>query len=236
MASSSHTIKRLVKDVTDIYKHPLTEQGIYYVHDEDNMYNGYAMIIGPPDTIYRHGFYLFSFTFTNAYPYKPPKVTFCTNNGVVRFHPNLYRDGKVCLSVLNTWKGESWTSCQSIRTILLTLLTLFDNKPFLHEPGIKESNHEMKLYNDIITYWNIRFSHMKIYEMQFESTMAPFTIFKKDMKDYIIKNKDTITEYIHEISKTEHEKERNVFMQFYKIRTLIDYTTLKSLYQKIELK
>ena len=28
---------------------------------------------------------------------------------MVRFNPNLYSDGKVCLSLLGTWHGEGWT-------------------------------------------------------------------------------------------------------------------------------
>ena len=28
--------KRLLKDVKDILKHPLTDHGIYYIHDEQN--------------------------------------------------------------------------------------------------------------------------------------------------------------------------------------------------------
>ena len=34
-----------------------------------------------------------------------------TGNGSVRFNPNLYQDGKVCLSLLGTWEGaqgEQW--------------------------------------------------------------------------------------------------------------------------------
>ena len=61
----------------------------------------------------------------------------------------------VCLSVLNTWKGEGWTSCQTIRSILLTLVTLFHNKPLLREPGVKESSSSFKPYNKIIRYKNI---------------------------------------------------------------------------------
>ena len=34
------------------------------------------------------------------------KLTYLTNDGNTRFHPNLYRNGKVCLSVLNTWRGK----------------------------------------------------------------------------------------------------------------------------------
>ena len=96
--------KRLLLDVADIMKSPLTEQGIHYIHDEGDMYKGTAMIIGPGDTPYENGFYFFKFKFPKEYPYKPPTLTYCTNDGVTRFNPNLYRSGKVCVSILNTLK------------------------------------------------------------------------------------------------------------------------------------
>ena len=43
-------INRLLKDVRNIIKNPLTEQGIYYVHDDTDILKGYAMIVGPSET------------------------------------------------------------------------------------------------------------------------------------------------------------------------------------------
>jgi hypothetical protein len=46
---------------------------------------------------------------TQDYPQKPPKVQFLTTGGgTVRFNPNLYESGRVCLSLLGTWDGPSW--------------------------------------------------------------------------------------------------------------------------------
>lgn len=106
------TIQRLIKDVRQIIKNPLIEQGIYYVHDETNMMKGYAMIVGPSDTPYFGGFYFFEFTYPADYPHSPPRVNYCTNGDNIRFNPNLYCSGKVCISLLNTWRGDQWTSCQ----------------------------------------------------------------------------------------------------------------------------
>ena len=40
------------------------------------------------------------------YPEVPPKVQLITTGmGAVRFNPNLYNCGKVCLSLLGTWQG-----------------------------------------------------------------------------------------------------------------------------------
>ena len=146
---------RLLKDVKEVMKYPLTEHGIFYSHDEANIMQGFAIIMGPKDTIYAFGIYCFIFTFPHDYPFTPPSLTFKTHDGITRFHPNLYRNGKVCLSILNTWRGEQWTSCQSIRTILLTLVALFTNNPLLNEPGIGPSHKSVIPYNKIIQYRNL---------------------------------------------------------------------------------
>ena len=57
---SKNTMSRLIKDVRQILKNPLTENGIYYIHDDADMMKGYALIIGPEDTPYFGGNYFFS--------------------------------------------------------------------------------------------------------------------------------------------------------------------------------
>ncbi len=42
---------RLLKDVKEVMKYPLTEHGIFYSHDEANIMQGFAIIMGPKDTI-----------------------------------------------------------------------------------------------------------------------------------------------------------------------------------------
>ena len=60
---NKETMHRLLKDVRQIIKHPLTDNNIYYIHDDTDMMKGYALIIGPEDTPYFGGFYFFKFDF-----------------------------------------------------------------------------------------------------------------------------------------------------------------------------
>ena len=69
IAMSKQCSNRLQKDVIDIIKNPLTEHGIYYAHDETNFLYGYAIVIGPKDTIYRPKFW-------NGYIVKPDLIEF----------------------------------------------------------------------------------------------------------------------------------------------------------------
>lgn len=161
MSSNKDFIKRIANDVKYIYNNKI--DGVYYKHDEENLLLGRAMIIGPKNTPYSFGFYFFEFNFSTNYPYEPPKVTYLTNDGYTRFHPNLYSNGKVCLSLLNTWSGEGWTSCQNITSILLTFLTILDENPLLHEPGVYKNNKYIQQYNEIINYMNLKFSIIELY-------------------------------------------------------------------------
>lgn len=152
---SKDTIHRLVKDIKQLRKHPLHDQGIYYVHDDTNMLKGYALIVGASGTPYHGGYYFFEFDFPPNYPHAPPTVTYHTNGQNVRFNPNLYTNGKVCVSLLNTWPGEQWTSCQTITSVLLALCTLLCDNPLMNEPGITSSEEDIHDYNTVIAYSNL---------------------------------------------------------------------------------
>lgn len=69
--------------------------------DESDFMTVHALIIGPYDTPYEGGFFYFILKCPADYPIQPPRVRFMTTHcGTVRFNPNLYKTGKVCLSIL----------------------------------------------------------------------------------------------------------------------------------------
>ncbi|CAE8584009.1 unnamed protein product, partial [Polarella glacialis] len=74
------------------------------------------------------------------YPMKPPEVRFVsTDGGTLRLHPQLYADGKVCLSILGTWHGPQWTASSNIRTVLLSIQSLLSEDPLRCEPGLENA-------------------------------------------------------------------------------------------------
>lgn len=235
--NSSANIKRLVKDVANIHKDPLTNDGIFYIHDDTNMMKGYAMIIGPTDTPYEYGFFFFTFQFPSNYPHSPPLVTYKTNDGYTRYNPNFYRNGKVCLSILNTWRGEGWTSCQTIRSILLTLLTTLNEKPLLNEPGIKETSDDVQKYNEIIEYKSLQFAHLGVLEnMDCIEKNTIFTMFCPFMIEYTEKHYENILNKIKVLSEIEKNKVcRNIRCTTYNIGINIDYVSLIEKYKNFHI-
>jgi ubiquitin-conjugating enzyme E2 Z len=184
-------------------KQPLDSDGIYYKHDETNMLKGYAYICGPEDSVYFGGNYFFEFNFPSDYPHSPPKVEFKTNDGVTRFHPNMYRSGKMCLSILNTWRGDQWTGCQSIRTILLTIISVMDSTPLLHEPGFSKTHSQTPIYSEFIKYKNIDFAINTILSPIKKTVIMPFTdIFKEEMVCEFTKNKTKILAILEDLKDT----------------------------------
>ncbi len=221
---SKETIQRLLKDVKQIIKNPLTEHGIYYVHDDADMMKGYACIIGPEDTPYFGGYYFFEITYPFDYPYNPPKVKYCTNAEEIRFNPNLYKCGKVCVSLLNTWRGDQWTSCQSISTVLLTLCTLLCKNPLLNEPGVNSGHVDMKNYNTIIEYANIHIAVCNILQRKEGVYLPFFENFYPFVRERFIQNYDKLHTFAESRKNDAELIERPLLStQFYGMRVRINY-------------
>lgn len=223
MTTSNEMKKRLIKDVKRIIKEPLTHHGIYYAHDDQSFLTGYAMIVGPENTPYFGGYYFFKFTFPEDYPFSPPTVTYMTNDGTTRFNPNLYKSGKVCVSILNTWAGDKWSACQTITSILLTICSLLNNEPLLNEPGLTKTSRGFLEYQKSIEYMNIKFAICDMMDVTNSSIPEPFTIFYSFMKEHFIKNYDKILEFVN-LNENLIEQLR---VDIYSMNTHVNYPTLK---------
>ena len=149
-----NTVKRITNiDMKNYYKLELEKNGIYIQFDETDLMKARALIIGPSDTIYENAYLFFNIEFPKNYPFSPPAVRYIAQNNV-RIHPNIYTNGKVCLSILGTWNGPSWSSIMDINTVLLTIQSLLDNNPLVHEPGCNNKKFKKKqlIYKQIVNY------------------------------------------------------------------------------------
>ncbi|KAE8446640.1 hypothetical protein EG329_011833 [Mollisiaceae sp. DMI_Dod_QoI] len=98
-----------------------------------------GLIVINPDSVFNGAYLKCEMSFTDKYPFLPPTFKFIRPI----FHPNIYPDGKVCISILHApgedeQSGESaserWTSVQSVETVLRSILLLLDD-PEISSPA-----------------------------------------------------------------------------------------------------
>lgn len=93
----------LKRQLTELRKRPVDgfSAGL---KDESNLFEWEIMIIGPNDTLYEGGFLRAELIFPPEYPLLPPKMKFITP----MWHPNIYADGTVCISILHAPGKDEW--------------------------------------------------------------------------------------------------------------------------------
>eukprot|EP01114_Cavostelium_apophysatum_P004652 TRINITY_DN1498_c0_g2_i1.p1 TRINITY_DN1498_c0_g2~~TRINITY_DN1498_c0_g2_i1.p1 ORF type:complete len:1661 (-),score=558.77 TRINITY_DN1498_c0_g2_i1:26-5008(-) len=172
LTASAAKIKRLIQEVGTLSNGmPLyLESSVFLRVDEDRIDVMRAMITGPEGTPYDSGCFHFDIYCPPDYPHNPPLVNLqTTGGGSVRFNPNLYNCGKVCLSLLGTWSGgtnERWNEKTS--TLLQVLVSIQSlilvEQPYFNEPGYEEEmstpygKQASAEYNEVIRLGTIRWA------------------------------------------------------------------------------
>ncbi|CAH1403559.1 unnamed protein product [Nezara viridula] len=156
-ARSFQCVSRVKRDMLAIYNDP--PPGIFVIQDEQDLTLIHALITGSFETPYEGGYFYFIVRCPPDYPIKPPKVKFMTTGGgTVRFNPNLYKCGKVCISILGTWSGPAWSPALTISSVLISIQSLLTEKPYHNEPGFERERcpGDSRRYNEIIQHETIR--------------------------------------------------------------------------------
>ncbi|KAF7345109.1 Ubiquitin-conjugating enzyme E2 G1 [Mycena venus] len=145
----------LRRQLTELTKHPVEGFSAGLV-DDDNLYEWEILVIGPPDTLYEGGFFKARLTFPPEFPLLPPKMRFITP----MWHPNIYPDGVVCVSILHAPgedqygyedAGERWMPVHTVESILVSVISLLSSDtPNTDSPANVEAAIEVR--KDIETY------------------------------------------------------------------------------------
>eukprot|EP01065_Artemidia_motanka_P021159 TRINITY_DN2526_c0_g1_i1.p2 TRINITY_DN2526_c0_g1~~TRINITY_DN2526_c0_g1_i1.p2 ORF type:complete len:286 (+),score=115.99 TRINITY_DN2526_c0_g1_i1:70-858(+) len=116
----------LQKQLKDLMKHPV---GGVKVEATDLM-KWDVYLLGPDQTPYEGGCFRAALSFTEEFPMKPPELRFISEF----WHPNVYPDGVVCISILhppgvdslNALESASmrWTPVQSLEKVLLSVISM----------------------------------------------------------------------------------------------------------------
>ncbi|KAI9100511.1 hypothetical protein DFS34DRAFT_614845 [Phlyctochytrium arcticum] len=197
-----HIAKELATLSTSL---PCCESSSIFVRVDGENLNAIRFVItGPTDTPYSNACFVLNTAFPNAYPDVPPRVTLLTTgNGSVRFNPNLYHCGKVCLSLLGTWLGagsEMWQTGKNQSTLLQVLMSIQSmiliDTPYYNEPGdgkADKTSCQNTLYNRVIRRNCVK-------EAMIGILRNPPVGFKDVVRDHFRLKKDEIMKQVREWS------------------------------------
>jgi len=141
------TTKLLANQYKNILADPV-EGFTVELEDEASLFEWKVYIEGPKDTCYEGGVFQLQLSFPKDYPMSPPVLKFMSDF----WHPNVYHDGKVCMSILHppgedAMSGElaeeRWLPTQSVTTIVLSLMSLL-NDPNCSSPANVDASVEWR--------------------------------------------------------------------------------------------
>ncbi|KAJ6604506.1 hypothetical protein DFH09DRAFT_1257291 [Mycena vulgaris] len=102
-----------------------------------------SLIIGPENTPYEDAPFVIDWMLDSNFPHSPPIAHFLSwTNGNGRVNPNLYEEGKVCLSILGTWAGDKNEIWNSARSSLLQAFVSIQGLVLVKEPWFCEPAYE----------------------------------------------------------------------------------------------
>lgn len=128
---ADHAVLLLKKQLRDLTKNPVEGFSAGLV-DDSNLFEWQITVIGPPDTLYEGGFFNARLTFPKDYPNAPPVCRFTSE----MWHPNVYKDGTVCISILHApgdsefgdeTAAERWSPVHTVETIMISIISMLSS-------------------------------------------------------------------------------------------------------------
>ena len=135
----SYAIQVLRKQLKDISQNDDIGASVG-LEDDSNLFLWNVVFEGPMETLYEGGFFKAILKFPNDYPNNPPEMKFVTK----MWHPNIYPDGRVCISILHPpgtdefnsqeTADERWRPILGVEGILLSVISML-NDPNINSPA-----------------------------------------------------------------------------------------------------
>lgn len=133
-------MKLIQKEYVTLQKNPSRYLQVY---DAEDIFKWTVFIIAPDDSPYEKGLFRALIRFPDTYPMDPPSVQFQSEI----FHPNIYRDGKVCMSTLqnpapahlqaNSDPLMNWRPVLGIEQVIVSLVSMLAD-PNCDDPANRE--------------------------------------------------------------------------------------------------
>ncbi|KAK1766074.1 putative ubiquitin-conjugating enzyme protein [Phialemonium atrogriseum] len=134
--TSAGAKQRLMAELEALHK----EKWVNFDSDQANLFRWrFALMVVNPDSDFNGGYFKAEMIFTEEYPYQPPKFRFL----IPIYHPNVYPDGQLCISILHKpgedimsgeQASERWSPLQGAESVLRSVLLLLDD-PEINSPA-----------------------------------------------------------------------------------------------------
>lgn len=121
----------LQRQLNNLLKKPNDHFSVGLV-DESNIFLWEVIIVGPTDTLYEGGLFKAQLIFPKSYPDDPPKMKFLSP----MWHPNISKDGYVCISILHHQNYETfgyedpsqrWCPVHTVETIIMSVISMLSD-------------------------------------------------------------------------------------------------------------
>ena len=208
MEYTKKTLKRIMKEIKILEnsREDLEKNGIHFFYDEDKLGTFYFLIVGVEGTPYEKGIYPFKMDIPFGFPFDPPSMKIILpNDGHSRMNPNLYTNGKVCLSMINTWSGPGWLPSFTLEKVMVVTQALVMNEfPLINEPGHeKDSSSKLNEYNECVLHQNYALAVIKMHQSRNDFC---FKLFGEIINKLVLENKDFYIEKLEEYVKVKTKK------------------------------
>ncbi|AWU76990.1 uncharacterized protein C5L36_0C08990 [Pichia kudriavzevii] len=135
----------LAKELKELSKNPT-----YHISlDNDSIFDWtLGMYIINPESPWNHYYLSAKINFPQNYPFSPPSFRFSPPI----FHPNVYSDGRVCISILHEAgtqyqdepSNENWSPAQCVESVIMSIVSILDDPNILSPANVDAS----KLWRD----------------------------------------------------------------------------------------
>ncbi|XP_072390491.1 dual E2 ubiquitin-conjugating enzyme/E3 ubiquitin-protein ligase BIRC6 [Diabrotica undecimpunctata] len=235
-------VKRIAQEAVTLSSSlPLSYSSSVFVRYDNSRFDVMKVLItGPADTPYANGCFELDVFFPHDYPLSPMMINLeTTGHHTVRFNPNLYNDGKVCLSVLNTWHGrpeEKWNAqTSSFLQVLVSIQSLIlVPEPYFNEPGYERARGtpagtaSSKHYNLNICQATVRWAML-------EQILNPCPCFKEIIQaHFYIKRYEILAQVEKWINEVEQEVTKEKKARSNKKSPASTLDSFKKVYQQLK--
>lgn len=136
-SSAASLLLRQYRELTD----PKKAIPSFHIELEDDtnifVWNIGVMVLNE-DSIYHGGYFKAQMRFPEDFPFSPPQFRFTP----AIYHPNVYRDGRLCISILHQSgdpttdepDAETWSPVQTVESVLISIVSLLED-PNISSPA-----------------------------------------------------------------------------------------------------